>query len=214
PLTVLPRIFDPFFTTKEVGKGTGLGLSIAYGYVAEHGGQIWAENNPPPRKGCTFSVELPVVPREPGQEEAPEAIGRKPFPGPARILVVEDEPTVAELYARVLADLGHQVEVATEGQQALQRLRTESFDLVVSDVKMPGMDGVEFYEALKATHPDLAGRILFITGDTVSGKTRRFLEESHKPHLPKPVDLDRLEDWVNRLLGQARGAGGPPGDEG
>lgn len=214
PLTVLPRIFDPFFTTKEVGKGTGLGLSIAYGYVAEHGGQIWAENNPPPRKGCTFYVELPAVPKEPGQEEIPEVIHQKPFPEPARILIVEDEPTVAELYARVLADLGHRVEVATEGQQALQRLRTESFDLVVSDVKMPGMDGVEFYEALKATHPDLAERVLFITGDTVSGKTRRFLEESHKPHLPKPVDLDRLEDWVNRLLSQARGTGGSLGGEG
>ena len=214
PLTVLPRIFDPFFTTKEVGKGTGLGLSIAYGYVAEHGGQIWAENNPPPRKGCTFYVELPVVPQEPAEEEAPEAVRREPPPRPARILVVEDEQTVAELYARVLSDLGHQVEVATEGQEALQRLRAEPFDLVVSDVKMPGMDGVEFYEALRATHPELAERILFVTGDTVSGKTRRFLEESRKPYLAKPVDLDRLEDLVNRLLSEARDAGGSPGGEG
>ncbi|MGC8836937.1 MAG: GAF domain-containing protein [Anaerolineae bacterium] len=214
PATVLPRIFDPFFTTKEVGKGTGLGLSIAYGYVAEHGGQIWAENNPPPRKGCTFYVELPVVPQEPGEEETPEAARREPPPRPARILVVEDEHTVAELYARALGDLGHQVEVATEGQEALQRLRAEPFDLVVSDVKMPGMDGVEFYEALKATHPELAERILFITGDTVSGKTRRFLEESRKPYLSKPVDLDRLEELVNRLLSEAQDAGGPPAGRG
>lgn len=209
PPAVLSRIFDPFFTTKEVGKGTGLGLSIAYGYVAEHDGHIWVENNPPPRKGCTFYVELPVVPKEPGREEIPEAARQEPFPGPARILVVEDEQIVAELYARALGNLGHRVEVATDGQEALQRLRAEPFDLVVSDVKMPGMDGVEFYEALRATHPGLAERILFITGDTVSRKTRHFLEESRKPHLSKPVDLEQLEDLVNRLLGKTREAGSP-----
>ncbi|MBC7222883.1 MAG: GAF domain-containing protein, partial [Anaerolineae bacterium] len=212
PEDVLPRVFDPFFTTKEVGKGTGLGLSIAYGYVAEHEGHIWAENNPPPRKGCTFYVELPVVPRIPGEEEErAEAARTEPFPGAAHILIVEDEQTVAELYARVLSDLGHRAETAADGREALEQLRAEPFDLVICDIKMPGMDGAEFYEALKASRPDLAERILFITGDTVSMKTRRFLQESRRPYLSKPVDLEQLEGWVHRFLSQTRGPGSDAG---
>ena len=216
PPELLPRVFDPFFTTKDVGKGTGLGLSIAYGYVAEHDGQIWVENNPFPRRGCTFFVELPVVEPPPDQKplshQAPEPASP---PHGAKILVVEDEGTVGELFGRTLSELGHQVQVASDGRQALEWLEKEPADLVISDVKMPGMDGIAFYEALRQMHPSLAERTIFITGDTVSLATRRFLEQTGRPHLSKPVDLDELGQLVAQILPKAEhppGEASPKGD--
>jgi len=207
---ILPRVFDPFFTTKGVGKGTGLGLSIAYGYVAEHEGQIWVENNPAPETGCTFFVELPVVGSAPSEESPLEDESPVAFSGSARILIVEDEETVAELYGRALSVLGHEIRVASDGRRALEWLRTEPADLVISDVKMAGMDGIVFYEELKQFHPALAEQTIFITGDTVSMGTRRFLERSGRPHLSKPVDLDELEELVSRVLQRT---GSQPGQD-
>ncbi|NLE77207.1 MAG: response regulator, partial [Chloroflexi bacterium] len=200
PGEILQRIFDPFFTTKDVGRGTGLGLSIAYGYVTEHGGLIWAENNNPPEAGATFYVELPILGPETVVHPVDERVIADPPEVVGRILVVEDEELVASLFQRVLQARGYQVWLAADGRQALEMLRAREYDLVISDVKMPGMNGTDLHGELRRLQPILADHTIFITGDTVSRETRQFLEQAGVPHLTKPVDLDAMEQAVSQML--------------
>ncbi len=196
----LGRIFDPFFTTKDVGQGTGLGLSICYGIVREHGGKITAENVP--GGGALFRVTLPY--RPPGRPAGASPLGlreRKSLPAAAgRILVVDDEPAISDILSQALATDGHVVETASNGGEALEKIERTSYDLVISDLKMPGMSGQELYERLRRLDPDLASRMVFSTGDTLSAMTREFLEAAGAPCIQKPFDLIELRRLVERLL--------------
>lgn len=197
----LARVFDPFFTTKEVGEGTGLGLSICYGIVQEQGGAIWADSVP--GEGSTFYLEWPVeetlaISESPSPDH--ETVAFPPhLPVPAHILVVEDEEMLAEMLTKVLTDHGHQVAAASEGKEALERLGQRSFDFIISDIKMPGMDGKAFYKELKVHYPALADRLIFITGDTVSPDTTVFLDEADVPVLEKPFLTADLLTALRRL---------------
>jgi PAS domain S-box-containing protein len=187
----LTRIFDPFFTTKRPGEGTGLGLSVSYGIVAAHQGLIYAENRP--EGGARFVVELPAA-----EAAEPVTVAQPPTPTtkPARILILEDEQAVATMLAKFLTGDGHQVSVAEQGAEALARLREQPFDLVITDFKMPGMSGLEFYRSLSAAHPGLAHRVLFTTGDFLSLDTRRFLAEVGAPVLYKPFTLEQARATI------------------
>ncbi|HKY33213.1 MAG TPA: PAS domain S-box protein [Candidatus Polarisedimenticolia bacterium] len=203
PTGNLEKIFDPFFTTKEVGQGTGLGLSICYGILKEHGGRIRARNAD--GGGAVFAIELPL--RRAAPEAAAPGARRRPATssaGPGRILVVDDEPSVLEVVAQALRLDGHDVEMASSAFAALAMLRHERFDVVVSDLKMPGMGGQVLYERLKAENPDLAGRFIFSTGDTLNPQTRAFLDNAPNPCLQKPYELEALRDAVRAMIG-----GGP-----
>ena len=191
PEPLLTRIFDPFFSTKGPGEGTGLGLSVSYGIVSAHQGFIYAENRP--EGGARLVVELPAAE---APESAPPPEPKIPSVKPARILVVEDEEAVAAMLARLLRADGHEVSVAKEGREALARVEAEHFDLVVTDFKMPGMSGLEFYRSVAETHPDLAHRIIFTTGDVLSVDTRRFLAEVGAPVLCKPYGLDQARNVI------------------
>jgi PAS domain S-box-containing protein len=193
----LPRIFDPFFTTKEVGRGTGLGLSVSHGIVTGHGGRIWAESAP--GRGTSFFVQLPPVTE--GAVEAAEpplpirpAIGRD-------ILVVDDEAEVRDVLTELLDLDGHQVDAVGSGEEALARLRQRRYDVVLTDVRMPGLDGHALYRRLAAEQPELLGRVIFVTGDTVSPETQALLEETRLPHLAKPVALEALRAAVAQVCG-------------
>jgi len=142
----MDRIFDPFFTTREVGQGTGLGLSLCYGIVAEHKGRIYAESEP--GKGATFIVELPVVTEEAPQPAEP-AVEQPERLRTARILVVDDEPVIREFVARVLADEGYKVDVAANGRDALKRIEGGRYSLILLDIKIPGISGVELYRRIQ-----------------------------------------------------------------
>src|SRR5262249_38377800 len=164
PEAIRARIFDPFFTTKPAGVGTGLGLAIVLGIVREHGGQVYARS--PKGQGATFSIHLPASAERPG---LPESFPPQELKGRAqsaesteirsgasagngkvrakRVLVIEDEPTVTQLIADVLKEEGFQVSTAMTGREAQNRA-SESFDLVVCDMKMPGFDGAQFYRGL------------------------------------------------------------------
>ena len=200
PPEVISRIFDPFFTTKPPGVGTGLGLSIAYGIVQEHGGEISVHSEP--EVGTTFVVEFPTLREEevPVGDEMPGRIAAPPTRPGRRILVVEDEPTVAQLVADVLREQGHLVDSVTDSQEGLARLAAKSYDLVICDLRMPRLDGQGFFWALVHSGNPAQHRILFITGDTLAPRTQEFLSKHEIPHLTKPFLVEELTLAVNQLL--------------
>jgi len=197
-----PKIFDPFFTTKEIGKGTGLGLTVAYAIVQEHGGRIRLESRP--GAGASFYVELPVSGAKLKTAAAPRQGSKTPpAAGPvagASILVVEDEAQLASAVVDALRDVGYLVEHAADGQAALDRIKGQSFDVVICDVKMPNMDGKTFYRTLSAASPDLARRVVFVTGDVAGTDAESFLEESRCRWLAKPFRLGDLLKAVRDTL--------------
>ena len=135
----------------------------------------------------------------------PSAALAEPAKG-ARVLVVEDEPTVARLIADVLEDEGMQVDVLLDGREALERAGRESYDLVICDMKMPGLDGQHFYRSLERNGNSLRERFLFVTGDVIAAQTREFLKRHGLPHVAKPFRVEELTEKVHAVL-QARGHG-------
>ena len=196
PADIKHRVFDPFFTTKPEGVGTGLGLSICYGIVRDHGGRISVESEP--GKGAAFTVILPRDPRTPNRPEQ-----QPPRPTPARgsltVLLVDDEPGLRKAVARYLNRKGIQVRAVAEGGEALKLVRTEDFDVIVSDIRMPGVGGRELLAGLRRDRPDLVGRLLFSSGDTAAPETAALLRESGVPSIVKPFDFARLEQVIRDI---------------
>jgi two-component system NtrC family sensor kinase len=199
PPEVLPRVFEPFYTTKTVGSGTGLGLSVSYGILEEHGGKLSVRSRP---GETTFAIELPVS-RAP--ETAPKPRPRAPVAsGTGRVaLVVEDEPSVLDLVVTLLRQQGWRVDMASGGRTGLECVERRSYDLIVSDIRMPDGDGQEFYRAVLAREPALARRFVFITGDTANPGAWKFLEESGVPVIEKPFPPATFEDAVARVMAAA-----------
>jgi PAS domain S-box-containing protein len=191
------RIFEPFFTTKPPGVGTGLGLSLCQGIVETHGGRIHVAATAGP--GAVFRVELPVAPtvEQPvtqlGGAVAATIRGK-------RILVVDDEPGIAGVLAEVLQLDGHEVVVVAHGEAALESLRQQTYDLILSDIRMPELDGPGLYWEIERGYPNLLSRIVFLTGDTLSPGTREFLEQTGVPCLSKPFSLMEVRQIVQRVL--------------
>ena len=117
-----------------------------------------------------------------------------------RILVVEDEPTVGGLIADVLRDEGMYVEVLRNGELALQRAERKTYDLLICDLKMPGMDGQNFFRELLQRKNTLSERVLFVTGDLISVRAQAFLRRYRLPHVAKPFRVEELSEAVRTLL--------------
>lgn len=199
PPEIQARIFDPFFTTKAPGQGTGLGLSLCLGIVERHGGSIRLESRP--GQGAIFRIELPVQAPAVAASEAP--LGEAPASVPGRILVVDDEPEVAMLLADILAADGHQVETVGNGALALARLEGRAYDLILSDVRMPELDGPDLYREVERRYPELCRKFVLITGDVLSPETAKFLERTGAPNLAKPFFPDEVRRAVQHALSRS-----------
>jgi two-component system NtrC family sensor kinase len=201
PPEIQRRIFDPFFTTKDAGEGTGLGLTICYGIIEEHGGRIWTENRP--EGGAIFHIELPIAaPEEPdaGPEAAEPSQPETAKITARRVLVVDDEVSIRQLLHEILSLDQHSVALASSGVEAADLVEREDFDVIITDMKMPGMDGASFYRQVRQRDPAQARRIIFITGDTVSPDTRAFLQRVSNPVLSKPFKIGPLRDAIESVL--------------
>ena len=199
PSDVLPRIFDPFFTTKSPGKGTGLGLSVCHGIVGEHGGQIWVESEA--GEGTRFYVQIPVISTDDRPREDFDADTTVPEETKeARILVVEDEEVLRGMVVRVLGQVGYQVDTSPDGLEALEKIDSVHYDLIICDVRMPRLSGIELYKKLSGRSSKMIRRIMFITGDTIGGETIGFIEANDIPYLGKPFDIQELLEKVQLEL--------------
>lgn len=200
------RVFEPFFTTREPGRGAGLGLSISRRIVQEHGGRISLASEP--GQGATFTIDLPVgdlparVP-QPAAEPSPAAATGTPT-APARALVVEDDVSMRKLLAAYLEGMGYETVEAEDGKEALERCRASSFDVIVCDVKMPEMNGAEFYRSLLETSPEQAPRVIFSTGVLPIDGNNAFLRSLPNPRLQKPFRLASLRQAIQLTGGAVR----------
>ena len=194
PEEIRNRIFDPFFTTKPVGQGTGLGLAVSHGIVTSLGGRIRAH---PLERGTRFSVEIPTV-------EAYAAIPKETVDDPRsqptrkKVLVADDEQNVCKLISRILAD--YAVTTVHDGASVVERCKQESFDVIICDLMMPNLTGMEVYDELARTNPKLARRMVFITGGVFTESARSFLESQAPCWLEKPLASRELKAQVERML--------------
>lgn len=208
PVESRARVFEPFYTTKHEGEGTGLGLSVSYGIVVSHGGTIAVTDGDghPPANGCRhgpgarFVVRLQAsaAPVEPHvSAELPAFTARSPLMG-LRILFVDDEASLRQGFTAFARLRGFTVLAAEDGRSALDLLNGTSVDAVVTDLRMPVMDGAALYAALKTDRPGLAARTVFITGDVIG--LGRFpigaVGAARQPTLTKPFSFERLEETI------------------
>ncbi len=196
PKAIRPRIFEPFFTTKGVGDGTGIGLAFCHRIVLSHGGQIRLDQSE--ATGTCFRITLPVAKSEEDKIEEPtEAPSTQTQ---QRVLVVDDEIEVGELNAEILRREGFDVDFVSSGEEALERLQSSTYDVFLSDLNMPGVDGRKIYEALVDRFPNMLTRTAYITGDTMGESSLGLLQESGLPYLEKPVSPSELRMLIGQLL--------------
>ena len=193
------RIFDPFFTTKPEGVGTGLGLSICYGIVHDHGGRIWVDAASE-RGGAVFTVELPRDHRT-RRRLTPGPMVQPTLPDEAlTVLIVDDEDGLRRAVLSFLKRRGIHATAVGDGVDALRALKERTFDVIVSDVRMPGMNGRQFLERLRQEHPAMVQRLIFSTGDTFAPDTAALLQEAGVPSLVKPFDFVKLEALLRDVV--------------
>lgn len=202
PSSILEKIFDPFFTTKEVGVGTGLGLSISYSIIKEHSGNIYAQNHA--EGGALFKVELPVSHIKPSPvatgatKPAAQLVPHRSF----EVLVVDDESAIQEVFTELLADYSCKVQGANNGLHAFKLIQQREFDLIICDLKMPGMDGRRLYEKVGEMRSSMLKSFVFITGDTNSPATVEFINNSGVRWIAKPFNFREVEALLGEHFGR------------
>jgi CheY-like chemotaxis protein len=194
---VQARLFTPFFTTKPTGVGTGLGLAISHKIITSLGGTLTFTSTA--GQGTEFKVSLPVAP-----PDAVPVTDRVPLVGSAvrrgRVLVVDDEESLAQAIRRYLTN-EHEVDAVSNGREALDRISAgERYDVILCDLMMPQMTGMELHEAVLKLDPDQARRMVFLTGGAFTQSAREFMETIENPRIEKPFDLKALRSLVNDLI--------------
>jgi CheY-like chemotaxis protein len=189
---VLPKIFDPFFTTKEIGKGSGLGLSQVHGFAHQSGGTVQIDSQL--GRGTTVTIYLPRCEAEP---QAVREENQAPTAADGRVLVVEDNPEVLTVCVSMLEQLGYETYAVSGALAALDVIKSKDFDLVISDIVMPGgMDGAALANAIRTRKPEMP--VLLATGFSPSSSLTDY------PVMRKPFDLSELSRTVARLIAEAK----------
>lgn len=197
------RVFEPYFTTKEVVGGTGIGLTLSHQILRSHGGQITLDRTY--YSGVRFLIEIPCGEETPlGAPDVTKLASNTETS--ARVLIVDDEVDVADMNAEVLTRAGYDVAVANTAQHGLELIKTSSYDLIISDLNMPEIDGRGLFETIKNDFPEMANRIGFVTGDTMGKASQAFLIEADQPYLEKPTSPMELRTFVEGLLSENREA--------
>src|SRR5262245_43820180 len=191
------RIFDPYFTTKPAGGGTGVGLAVSLGIVESHNGSLTVDC--PPEGGAVFQVLLPIQDQQvrPETHEA-EVADPVALQGP-RLLIVDDEPEVGALLADILRREASRIDIAASGQEALEGLGKREYDAILTDLRMPEMDGPELYRQVEQRWPQRARQVIFITGDALSPTVQTFLAGTGQPYLEKPFVPAEVREIVRKI---------------
>ena len=200
------RLFEPFFTTKAPGEGTGLGLSLSRSIILEHNGKMYVESEF--GHGATFIIELPIVESLPAETDAQLApVKAQPADSKhGKILVVDDEPGVRILLERVFTQMGHTVDTVADAETAIEKLNAgTTYDVMLTDVRMPGVSGIELHSYVLAKTPAMKNRIVFITGDVMGIDIKEFLMKNNLPSFSKPFDIEALKEKINNMI-----VAGPP----
>jgi len=193
----LTHIWDPFWTTKAEGEGTGLGLSVVHGIVSAHGGTIEVTSDV--GGGTTFTIRLPVAPegQAPKRVTSSGLVVGESAANPLDILVVDDETSITAFLSQYLASRGHAVLAAHSGSEAVTLARQSAFDVVVCDLRMPGMDGIETMRAIRSLPQGAHSRYVLSTGATISTAVRDAVEALPvNAIVPKPYDIEQLRRAV------------------
>jgi len=204
PRERLEKIFDPFFTTKADGKGTGLGLSVSRAILRDHQGTISAESAL--GEGTAMTLALPLVAGSTTPAADEEKTPPRGVPAPLRLLVVDDEEVLTELLGDFLRSVGHSVDQARNGRQALAMATSQDYDVILSDLKMPGLDGQGLYEQLVKIKPGMAARFVFSTGDLANPKVQTFFQACGCPYLSKPFKLESVLKVIDQIIQKLRAA--------
>jgi PAS domain S-box-containing protein len=197
----LKRLFEPFFTTKAPGEGTGLGLSLSRSIILEHNGSMRVESEF--GRGANFIIELPIIESLPLETDVPvPPVQSKPAETKhGKILVVDDEPGVRILLERVFTQMGHQVDTVADAETAVNKLDAGStYDIILTDVRMPGMSGIELHTHILEKSPAMKNKIIFITGDVMGADIKEFLMKNNLTSFAKPFDIDALKAKINSLM--------------
>ncbi len=208
PPEIRTRIFEPFFTTKPAGAGTGVGLSLCLNIIESHGGRISIHDTE--GGGATFVLRLPVSQNSANVAEtvtaasAQEALPKNT--NSYRILLVDDEVELSQTLADILEPDGHITDQAENGQVALKKIEQNQYDLIISDLRMPILDGPGLYAAVCKHHPNYVSRMMFVTGDTLSENVRDFLSKNDVMVLDKPYMPIDVKRAIIALMSQANKA--------
>jgi PAS domain S-box-containing protein len=188
------RIFEPYFTTKPIGIGLGVGLAVSLGIVEAHGGTLSVDC--PAEGGAVFTITLPVgnvraIIPEDGTPSTASATQRT-------ILIVDDEAEIRDTLAEILTGAQHRVVTVASGREALERMALEQFDVILTDIRMPDLDGRALYLEIEKRWPGRSSRVVFVTGDTLTSALREFVSESGRPVIEKPF----LPNDVRRIVAE------------
>jgi signal transduction histidine kinase/ActR/RegA family two-component response regulator len=194
PDEVMQRVFDPFFTTKDNGLGTGVGLSVSRTIACEHGGELKVESSD---QGAVFTLWLPLASNIASKADVATS-GTAASLQTEHVLIVDDEPELASVLSEILRSAGLETTQLHSGKEALNWLENHHCDFILTDIRMPDMDGPALWRELTRRHPALSRRTAFITGDTLSASIAPFLKQTGRPWLEKPFTPEQVLELIAR----------------